>query len=114
MAELTVQRPSVGGTAATMGAASSGGDYFQNDGKVIIRVTNGHATLARTVTADAPNTCDHGLSANAAHDAVKSVAALTTVRMGPFDPKRFNDSNGRVQLTYSTEADLTIAAERID
>ena len=30
--------------------------------------------------------------------------------IGPFDPASFNDANGRVVVTYDTEADLTVGA----
>lgn len=108
MAALTVQRPTVSGVAQTMATAASGGDTVANDGKVFLRVTNAHATLSRTVTVDAPGTCSHGLTANAAHDAVVTIAGVTTKIIGPFPIDRFSET---LAITYSdSAADLTIAA----
>lgn len=107
MAVLTVQKPSVAGVAQTMATAAAGGDTFANSGREFLRVTNSHATLARTVTVDSPTTCDHGVSANAAHDSIVSVAALTTKIIGPFPTNRFSETG---TITYSdSAADLTIA-----
>lgn len=108
MAALSVQRPSVAGVARTMATAASGGDTVVNDGKVFLQVTNAHAANARTVTVDSPNTCNFTLAANAAHDAVVSIAALTTKIIGPFPVARFSET---LAITYSdSAADLTIAA----
>lgn len=110
MAEVVVQRSSIAGALRSTQAAASGGDYFQNDGKVCFHVTNSHATDPRTPTFDSPNTCSFGLSGNAAHDAALAVVALATRVFGPFDPLRFNDANGRVQVSYTNSAaDLTVA-----
>lgn len=112
MAILTVQKPTLTGAVATMAAAAAGGDSFPNTGVEFFRVTNGHATLARTVTFDSPGSCSFGLAAHAAHDSVIVVAALTSVRIGPFPVGRFNDANNRVQVSYSdAAADLTVAVE---
>ena len=108
MAALTVQRPSVAGVAQTMATAASGGDTVVNDGNVFLRVTNAHAANPRTVTIDSPNTCDFLLAANAAHDAVVVIAALTTKIIGPFPVGRFSST---LAVSYSdSAADLTIAA----
>jgi hypothetical protein len=108
MAALSVQRPSVAGVAQTMATAAAGGDTVANDEKVFLRVTNGHGSASRTVTIDAPGTCDHGLAANAAHDAVVTIAAGVTKIIGPFPIKRFGET---LAISYSdSAADLTIAA----
>jgi hypothetical protein len=110
MAILTVQRPGIGGATLTLTAAASGGDSFRNTGVESFEITNAHASASRTVTFDSPGTCSFGLSANAAHDAVITVAAMTTKIIGPFPTGRFNDTNGRVQVTYSdSAADLSVA-----
>lgn len=108
MAALTVVTPALTGTVSAAVAAAAGGDTFANDGRVFLRVTNAHATLPRTVTVDAPGTCNFGTSAHAGHDSVTTVAALTTREIGPFPVDQFS-STGTV--TYSdSAADLTIAA----
>lgn len=110
MAVLVVQRPVAAGVASTMATAAAGGDSFPNTGVEWVRITNAHAANARTVTFDAPGTCSFHLAANAAHDLAVEVAALSTKIVGPFPVARFNDSNGRVAVTYSdSAADLSIA-----
>lgn len=119
MAILTVQRPTLTtpGATVTLVAASAGGDSFPNTGVEHVEILNSHATLARTVTFDSPGTCTFGLPANAAHDLAVVVPGVTSapanrVMVGPFPRGRFNDSNERVQITYSdSAADLTIAAK---
>jgi len=110
MAALTPAQPSLTGTVSTPAAAASGGDTFVNDGRTYLRVTNGHATDPRTVTVDAPGTCNFGVSAHAGHDSVTVVAALTTRDIGPFPVNQFSES---CAVTYSNSAaDLTVAAIR--
>lgn len=110
MAALTVVQPSLTGAVATPVAASAGGDTFANDGKVYLRVKNAHATLPRTVTVDAPGTCDFGAAAHAAHDSVRVVAALTEVEIGPFPVDQFS-ATGAVSYSDSA-ADLSVSAVR--
>lgn len=112
MAVLAVQKPVLTGVAFTKAAATAGGDSFPNTGVEMFHVSNGHATLARTVTVDAPGTCNFGLPADPAHDAVVVVPAVSSMVIGPFNTSKFNDANGRVQITYSASgADLTVAVQ---
>lgn len=112
MAILTVQKPALTGSAFTLAAAAAGGDSFPNTGVEFVHVKNAHATLARTVTFDSPGTCSFGLANHAAHDAPVVVAALTSLVIGPFPVARFNDANGRVQVSYSDAgADLTVGVQ---
>lgn len=117
MAILTVQRPTAAGATLTLAAAAAGGDSFVNLGVEYFQVLNSHATLSRTVTFDSPGTCNCALANNAAHDLAVvvpgvSAAPANRVIIGPFAMPRFNDANGRVQVTYSdAAADLTVAAQ---
>ena len=111
MAILAVQLPASAGVAFTKAAAAAGGDSFPNTGKEFFHITNAHATLPRTVTFDAPGTCNFGVAHNN-HDKAVVVAALTTMTIGPFPTPAYNDGNGRVQATYSdAAADLTVAVQ---
>lgn len=108
MAILSVQRPSLSGVAISMAAAAGGGDSFANDGSTYFRVANGSGG-AVTVTFDAPNACNFGITDNA-HDKAVSVGAGVTLEIGPFDKARFNDANNRVQVAYSGVTSVTVAA----
>lgn len=110
MALLTLEQPSKTGAAYTMAVAASGGDTFANTGREFVLIKNAHATESRTITFDAPGTCDFELVAGSAHDLVVTLLAETEQMVGPFSQTRFNDGSGLVHVTYSdSAADLTIA-----
>jgi len=112
MATLTPQESvlSTSGLNLTANAAASGGDQFLNDGQIVLELTNAHASAARTITVNSQTACDQGSD----HDIACVVAALTTRYLGPFNEKRFNDSNGYVQLTYSDSgADITVGVLKV-
>jgi len=109
MAIITSHQPTAAGLLVTQSSCAAGGDSFQNSGKELLLIDNTDGS-DHTVTVDSPNTCDFGLAANAAHDvAAVNVVAGTKKLFGPFPPKRFNDSNGRVQVTYSSETGMKIS-----
>jgi len=107
MATLTVQPVALGGAAVTTAAASGGGDEFPNNGKTLYRVTNGGGSPI-TVTFTATGVLPSG-AAIASVSAV-SVAAGATKYFGPFPEQFFNNSNGRVAVTYSGVTSVTVAA----
>lgn len=109
MATLSVQAIQLSGTAVSYSAAAGGGDEFPNDGATKLHVKNGSGSSI-TVTIDSPNTCNFGLSANAAHDLTVTVPAGTDKFIGPFTADRFNDANGHVTFTYSAVTSVTVAA----
>lgn len=111
MAILAVAQTSLAGVALGAVAAAGGGDSFQNDGATALYVKNGSGAPI-TVTADAPNADNFGIIDNA-HDSPATIAAGAERLLGPFPPGRFNDANGRVQLTYSGVTSLTVAPFRI-
>lgn len=106
MALLTSQKITHLGVLVTRVAAASGGDSLTNDGRTYLDVANAHASVARTVTVNRLKKCDQGFD----HDLVVSIPALSNRRIGPFRKDEFDDANGRVAWTYSSEADLTVAA----
>ena len=57
-----------------------------------------------TVTIASQRACDQGST----HNAAVVVTAGEERFIGPFDPARYNDSNGMTQLTYSGVTSLTI------
>ena len=108
MALLTQQNVVTGGTVITMAAATLGGDSFQNSGvqRVLLRNASGGAL---TVAVDAPGRDNFGVVGDE-HDTEIEVPAGAIVSAGPFRTDRYNDTNGRVQLTYPDGVtSLTIA-----
>lgn len=88
------------------------GDEFVNPGQTVIHIKNAHADTARTITIDTYTKCNYGKDTE--HDVAVVVNGIAPgpneVVIGPFPKSRFNDANGRVQITYSdAAADLTIA-----
>ena len=110
MAILGVQQISRAGMNPALAAAAAGGDAFPNTGRVFLRVKNAHATVARTVTAVSQLPAGAIPQGAVKTDLAVAVPALGERWIGPFDPASFNDANGRVVVTYDTEADLTVGA----
>ena len=105
MATLTVNNVTLAGSEITSYTPSTGGDEFANDGRTILRITNGHASNTVTVTAAGQGECNQGFT----HSLEIEVDAGESEVAGPFDQHRFNDEDGMVQLTYSGErSDSTI------
>lgn len=116
MAILTVQSPALGasGAALTFASATSAGDSFPNTGSEIVHIINTGA--AKVVTFDSPNTCSFGAAAASAHDQAVSIPPVASApdnrkQIGPFPTGRFNDGNGRVQITYDDASGVTIAVQ---
>lgn len=94
------------GTTPTLVAAAAAGDEFVNDGQTWIHVKNTNAT-ARQVTIAKPGTESDGTS----FDPVVTIPGTTGDKeFGPFSKEKFDDANGKVQLTYSSEVGLTVEA----
>lgn len=102
MAALTVREANLAGVSlGAMTAAQAGGDTFVNNGLVIL-VLHNPTGAGITVTADAPGVPALE-GAQAFNPDVQKVVAAGALRdvWGPFPAWRFNDSQGRVALTYS-------------
>lgn len=91
-------KPGVAGSVPVSHVATAG-DSFNNNGKTMVRVSNGGGAPI-TVTFDDPNSSLAGATAFNP-DVGVSVTNGTAKIIGPFLPARFNDSNGRVQLAFS-------------
>lgn len=104
MATLTRNQPAL--TAAVLGAtaAANAGDQFLNDGRQLLYVKNVNAAT-RTITI-ATGATILGLAIG---DVSFTVVQNAEKIVGPFDPRWFNDSSGYVQVTYSSETDVTVA-----
>lgn len=110
MAELTVQDVSKTTTLTpTFAAAASGGDTFENNGRVLVYAKNGNVGASRTITVNSLVNCSMGHD----HDITITVPASSEEMCGFFETNRFNNSSNQVSMTYDDEADITLAAIRI-
>jgi len=108
MATLTVQSTALTGLAVTYAAVASS-DVFANDGRTVLHVKNAGGS-PDTVGIDSLVACNQGSD----HDGGGSVPATTGDRIfGPFDPARFNNSNGQVTVTHSFLTSVTCAVIRL-
>lgn len=113
MAVLTVTQAALGGVLSAPVAAAGGGDSFANDGYTIFKVING-GVGSITVTFDAAGAVAPAEANAFDADLVKTVAAGATRYFGPFtDKARFNDSNGRIGVTYSGVTSVTVEAIKV-
>lgn len=103
MATLTVYTAAVAGVAVVAASATAAGDKFTNTGHEVIHVTNGGGAPI-TVTLDAKAT-PIGLTLT---DPTVSVANGATKVIGPFNPDLFNDTDGNMNVTYSSDTSVTV------
>lgn len=110
MATLTVQEIVRTGLDPAYAAAAGAGDEFTNEGKrTFVHILNANAST-RDVTFATPKT----VAGLAVADLVVTIPVTPGEQMiGPFPADTFNDGDGKVQMTYSTEVDLTIAVIKI-
>lgn len=100
MAVLNVTTVTRAGAATTGQAAAGGGDSFPNDGKTLILVNNGHSS-AQTVT---PRAYIDGALRDLDSVSVPNAASRF---IGPW-PTSYNDTSGRINLSYSGVTSLTV------
>jgi hypothetical protein len=105
MANYDPDKPGVAGAVPTAHAAAAG-DSFSNNGKVLIRVINGDVA-AKTVTFDDPGSTSPTGASAFNPDVAVTVNAGTDKVIGPFPTARFNDANGRVQMSWSATTSVT-------
>ncbi len=107
MATITKQVIVLAGIVPSWEACAAGGDEFLNSGRCYISIKNAHGADPRTVTINSQVNCNQGVD----HDVAVVVTAANDEKLiGPFPVDRFNDGDGKVQITYSdSAADLTIA-----
>lgn len=108
MAVISAEKFSQVGLTPTFTAADAAGDQFINTGGTFLFVTNASAA-AIDVTIDSIEPCNQGFD----HDMTVSVPAGETSQLGPFSYNRFNDSNGHVNVSYSTAVGLSVAVVKV-
>lgn len=104
MANLTVQRVQLNGIDPVFNSADVAGDSFVNDGRVVLHVKNSDVS-DKTVTVDSVAPCNQG----SFHDLLVTIPAGDERLIGPFSVQRFNDSNNKVNITYSAVTSVTVA-----
>jgi hypothetical protein len=100
MAVLAPVVVSLAGVADNLVAAAAGGDSFPNNGHTVF-VANNPTGGAITVTFDDPGSQSPASAAAFNPDVAVVVGAGQKRTIGPFPPFRFNDANGRVNVSYS-------------
>lgn len=110
MATYTAVDPNLTGAVPALTAVASA-DKFLNNGHMLLHVHNGSVSSV-DVTIDDPRSTSPSGAVSFNPDVTVAVAAGADKYIGPFDPNRFNDANGFVNIAYS--AITTITAEVID
>jgi hypothetical protein len=106
MAEITVQNITLSGLTPTAGvAAGATGDVVLNNGRTYIEVED-TGTTAPTVTVSSQTECNQGFT----HDVTVAIASGGTAMIGPFPTNRFNNASNQIEVSYSSETDVTIRA----
>ena len=93
---------------ATLTAAGNSGDSWAGTGQEILAVANGSESSI-TVTLAYQRTFDGATPSNK----TVSVAAGKTLLIGPFPQILYNDTNQRVNVTYSSASSVTVAVFRL-
>lgn len=105
MATLDVQNCNYNGLADIVYSnASATGDEFVNDGRSFLLIKNDDVA-SHNITITSQEKCSQGFS----HDVKLSVASNDSAIMGAFYKPRFNDANGKIQITYDDVTSLSIA-----
>lgn len=107
LAVITTDRSGVN-LASDAQAADVAGDSFLNDGQTVLAINNQDVgsvtvTIAFQVTLD-------GVTAT---NRTVTVPAGETVIVGAFPPSIYNDTNGKVQVTYSGVTSLFVVPLKV-
>jgi hypothetical protein len=114
MATLSVQEINIfTGLAPTFASAAGGGDEYPNDGRTYCHLKNGSGgSITVTVAVQQSTIEDNQFGAISTANRTFTVAAGAE-RIIPFlSQGLYNNTNGRVALTYSGVTSLTVAAIR--
>lgn len=112
MATLDVQVIGItaDGLTPTLEGATEAGDDWVNTGKEFLHIKNSGAQA--TVTVAMERKCSQGFQSE--HNVDVVVPATTGWKMaGPFSKDKFNDANGKAQITYSAHETITIGVVRL-
>ena len=94
-----------------LAAATAGGDDFVNTGACLLVLANANVGAVRTVTIHMEALCSTGL---VQHDIDVIIPISGTKYVYALSPTLFNNSTGKVSLTYSDAgADITVGYFKI-
>jgi hypothetical protein len=105
MAVIAVQQASPSGVAISGTSAAEGGDQVPNNGKTLLVVFNGSGSSIN-VTITPTNT----VAGFTIAPVVVAVAGTSTKYLGPYPATYFNNSSGRLVITYSAVTQVTVSA----
>jgi hypothetical protein len=106
---LSAQTVALAGITPSYSAADAAGNYWTNNsGRTFLHVKNGGGGSIN-VTINSQATCDQGFD----HDQVVAVTNGQERMIGPFPTTRWNDANGRVNVSYSGVASVTVGVFEI-
>jgi hypothetical protein len=116
MATLTVVTSAEAGVATADTSAASDGDEFVNTGREVLVVVNSHSSdndINVTIAAQTTSFTDPVLGTLTKANQVVAVNEGVTKVIGPFPTAAYNDSNGKVQITYSAVTSLKVGVVTI-
>lgn len=108
MATLTAQTISRAGLEPVLAAADVAGDDFVNTGLEFVEVVNGSGSDV-TVTLDIQSTVD----GQAVTDRTVTVTAGERRIIGPFPTGTYNDSEGKMNISYSAVTSVTVGVFKL-
>lgn len=109
MANLGFQKSKISGTGVTFVAADVAGDVFPANSRGALLVRNDSAGTI-TVTVAVPGNTRYGQTQP---DVAVPVDAGTTEAIGPFPRDLVDPVDGRVHVTYSAAASVSVAAVQV-
>ena len=111
MATLQANKIIEGGLTSSTIACTTAGDDFVNSGIEFLKFVNTDATTYTiTIAAQTTNVVHQNFGNLTKSNITKTIAQNVTVLMGPFKQNAFNDTNNKVQITYS-EAPTAMTVE---
>ena len=106
MGTITARKITEAGLAESLTGAATGGDEFLNTGIEFLHIVNDHASVGYTISITAQTTSvrhpNYGVLTKA--NQTIDVAAGAEAFMGPFRQNSFNDTNSKVQITYTVRS----------
>ena len=111
MATLRAYKIIEEGLTGSTTACTTSGDEFVNSGVEFLKFTSTDATqYTITVTAQTTNVRHQNFGKLTKSNITKTIDQNETVYIGPFKQNAFNDTNNKVQITYS-EAPTAMTVE---